>query len=243
MVGKKYGSDVIGLAQTAIDSEYDKILQVAAVVFESLKNGGVLHVFGCGHSHMFMEECFYRAGGLAPVNPLFETSTMLHEGAVKSSLIERMSGYAPHVLDNYDTRPGEVILIFSQSGINSFPIEMAIAAKEKGLVTVGFSSMNYRDAASRHPTGEKLCDVVDYVINNHAPYGDAMVSYENSGVKAVPSSTVLSMILLNMLVAEVLECYDKANLRPPAFISGNTEGGMEYNKRFFDEYKPRVKAL
>jgi len=243
MVGKQYASDVLKLAQTAVDSEYEQIKKVAAVVFNSISNGGVLHVFGCGHSHMFMEECFYRAGGIAPVNPIFETSTMLHEGAVKSSLIERMTGYAPHVLDNYDTRPGEVILIFSQSGINSFPIEMAIAAGKKGLITVAFSSLNYRDATSRHPTGEKLCDVVDYVINNHAPYGDAMVNYEKSDVKAVPGSTILSVLLLNMLIAETIECYDKAGLTPPAFVSGNVEGGMERNKKLLDEYKTRVKAL
>jgi len=243
MVGKQYASDVLDLAQKAVDSEYEQIKKVATVIFESLKNGGVLHVFGCGHSHMFMEECFYRAGGIAPINPIFETSTMLHEGAVKSSMIERMSGYAPYVLDNYETTPGEVILVFSQSGINSFPIEMAIAAKEKGLTTVAFSSMNYRDAASRHPTGEKLCDVVDYVINNHSPYGDAMVSYEKSGVKAVPSSTALTVILLNMLIAEIIECFDKEGLAPPAFVSGNIVGGMERNKKLIDEYKTRVKAL
>jgi len=243
MVGKQYASDVLGLAQEAVESEYEQIVEVAAVIFNSLKDGGVLHVFGCGHSHMFMEECFYRAGGIAPINPLFETSTMLHEGAIKSSLIERMSGYAKHVLDNYETRPGEVLLVFSQSGINSFPIEMAIAAKEKGLITVAFSSMNYRNASSRHPTGEKLCDVADFVINNHSPYGDAMVSYEKSGVRAVPSSTVLSMILLNMLVSEIIECYEKSGLTPPTFVSGNTEGGMERNKVFLEEYKARVKAL
>jgi uncharacterized phosphosugar-binding protein len=243
MIGKQYASDVLNLAQRAVDCEYEQIQKIASVIFESLKEGGVLHVFGCGHSHMFMEECFYRAGGIAPVNPLFETSTMLHEGAVKSSLIERMSGYAPYVLNNYDTQPGEVILIFSQSGINSFPIEMAISAKEKGLITVAFSSMNYRDAESRHPTGEKLCDVVDYVVNNHSPYGDAMVTYEQSGVKAVPSSTVLSVLLLNMLISEIIDCYDKAGLTPPAFVSGNVEGGMERNKKILDEYKTRVKAL
>ena len=243
MVSKQYASEVIRLMQTAVESEYEQIVKVAAVIFESLKDGGVLHVFGCGHSHMFMEECFYRAGGIAPINPLFETSTMLHEGAVKSSLIERMSGYAPYVLDNYDTRPGEVIIIFSQSGINSFPIEMAVAAKAKGLTTVAFSSMNYKDAVSRHPTGEKLCDVVDYVINNHSPYGDAMLTYEKSGVKAIPSSTVLSMTLLNMLIAEIIDFFDKSGLTPPAFISGNLEGGMEKNKEFLDKYKARVKAL
>ena len=243
MVGKRYASDVLGLAQEAAESEYEQIKEVANVVFNSLKDGGVLHVFGCGHSHMLMEECFYRAGGIAPINPLFETSTMLHEGAIKSSLIERMSGYARHVLDNYETKPGEVLLVFSQSGINSFPIEMAIEAREKGLITVAFTSMNYRNAKSRHPTGEKLCDVVDYVINNHSPYGDAMVPYEKSGVRAVPSSTILSMILLNMLISEIIECYEKAGLTPPTFVSGNTEGGMERNKVFLEEYKARVKAL
>ena len=243
MVGKQYASQVLNLAQIAIDSEYEQICKTASVIFESMKKGGVLHVFGCGHSHMLMEECFYRAGGLAPVNPIFETSTMLHEGAVKSSMIERMSGYAPHVLERYNTLPGEVMLIFSQSGINSFPIEMALAAKEKRLLTVAFSSLNYRDAVSRHSSGKKLYEVVDYVINNHSPYGDAMVSYENSGVKAVPSSTILSIMLLNMLISEIIACYDQAGLTPPAFISGNTEGGLERNQAYIDMYKPRVKAL
>jgi uncharacterized phosphosugar-binding protein len=243
MVGKQYASQVLGLAQMAVESEYGQICKIAHVIFESMKKGGVLHVFGCGHSHMLMEECFYRAGGLAPINPIFETSTMLHEGAVKSSMIERMSGYASHVLDNYVTRPGEVMLVFSLSGINSFPIEMALAAREKGLITVAFSSLNYREATSRHSSGKKLYELVDYVINNHAPYGDAMVSYENSGIKAVPSSSVLSIILLNMLISEIIACYDNAGLTPPAFVSGNMEGGLEHNQAYLQEYKPKVKSL
>ncbi|MCL2827962.1 MAG: SIS domain-containing protein [Oscillospiraceae bacterium] len=243
MVGREYASQVLELARTAVDEQYAQICRIASEIFKSMKEGGVLHVFGCGHSHMFMEECFYRAGGLVPVNPLFETSTMLHEGAVKSSLIERMTGYAPLVLGNYDVRAGEVMLIFSTSGINAFPIEMALAAREKGLITVGFTSMNYRDAASRHPSGEKLCEVVDFVINNHASYGDAMVSYPNSGVNAVPGSTILSMTLLNTIIAEVLAYYDQAGLPLPIFISGNVEGGLERNKALIDQYKSRVKAL
>jgi len=243
MIGKKYASQVLALAQTAVDDQYDQICVVANKIFESTKNGGLLHVFGCGHSHMMMEEVFYRAGGFVPINPIFETSTMLHEGAIKSSLIERMTGYAPLVLDNYNVNKGEVILVFSTSGINSFPIEMAIAAKEKGLTTVGFTSLSYSDVESRHPTGEKLYDVVDFVINNHAPYGDAMVDYERSGIKAVPSSTILSMTLLNTLIAEVLNCYDQAGLTPPAFISGNTKDGLERNQEHFDNFKFRVKAL
>ena len=243
MMGKQYAAQVLALAQGAIDDQYEQICKVAKVIFQSTKDGGLLHVFGCGHSHMMMEECFYRAGGFVAVNPLFETSTMLHEGAIKSSTIERMSGYAPAVLNNYQVAPGEVILIFSTSGINAFPIEMAEAAKEKGLTTVAFTSLNYRDAVSRHPGGLRLCEVVDFVINNHVPQGDAMLTYANSGITAVPSSTILSATLLNALIAEVLDCYDQAGLVPPAFVSGNVEGGAVRNQALLDAYRVRVRAL
>ncbi|MCL2588511.1 MAG: SIS domain-containing protein [Oscillospiraceae bacterium] len=243
MIGKQYAEKILTLAGEAVDSQFDQIGKVADLVFASMKNGGLLHVFGCGHSHMMEEELFYRAGGLAPINPIFETATMLHEGAIKSSMIERMSGYAPYVLDDYDVKPGEVMLIFSNSGINSFPIEMALAAQEKGLTVVAFTSMNYKDAASRHPDGRKLCDIADIIIDTNAPKGDAMLHYEKSGVDAVPSSSILAMTLLNVLVAEIIERFDEAGLTPPVFISGNVEGGLERNQALLQKHKFKVKAL
>lgn len=243
MVGKQYAVEVLGLAQQAVDNQYEAITKVADVIYESLKDGGLLHVFGCGHSHMLMEECFYRAGGLVPINPIFETATMLHEGAIKSSLIERMSGYASLILDNYAVKRGEVILIFSTSGINSLPIEMALAAKEKGLTTVAFTSLNYREAQSRYVSGEKLYEVVDYVVDNQAPQGDAILNFEQSQTRAIPASTVLSVTLLNVLMAEIVARFDENGLVPPVFVSGNVAGGMERNQNYLDAFKERVKAL
>ncbi|MCL2865083.1 MAG: SIS domain-containing protein [Lachnospiraceae bacterium] len=243
MIGKQYASQALDLALKAVDSQYEQILSAANIIYDSLKKDGLLHVFGCGHSHIFMEECFYRAGGLVPVNPIFETSTMLHEGAIKSSLIERMMGYAPFILDNYNTKKGEVLLIFSTSGINSLPIEMALAAKEKGLTTIAMTSLNYKDAVSRYPTGEKLCDVVDIVIDTQTPCGDAILDFEKSNVRAIPVSSLLGMTLLNTLMAEIIDCYEADNASPPVFISGNLEGGLERNKVYLEKYQFRVKAL
>jgi len=172
----------------------------------------------------------------------YETSAMLHEGAVKSSIVERMSGYAKHILDNYETHPGEVLIVFSNSGINSLLIEMALEAKAKGLVVVAITSMAYQHEKSRHSSGKKLFEVADYVIDTKIPKGDGLVEIAEGKVIA-PGSTAVCTAIVNMLICEVAECYLEAGISPPFFISGNVEGGMEQNQAYVEEYRYRVKSL
>ena len=243
MLGKEYVQKVLRLVEQATDSQYEQVQEAAGFIFESLKTGGLLHLFGCGHSNIPVEECFYRAGGLVPVNPIFESSLMLHEGAVKSSQLERLSGYAPLILDRHATKKGEAIIIFSNSGINSLPIEMAMAAKEKGLHVIALTSMSYAKEKSRHADGKKLYQVADIVIDTGIPHGDALVELESSKVCAVPGSTVVGTTLINMIIAEILALYDKEELQPSVFISGNVEGGFEKNSAYITEYSKVVKCL
>ena len=243
MLGKEYVQKVLGLVEQAADSQYEQVQKTAGLIFESLKAGGLLHLFGCGHSNIPVEESFYRAGGLVPVNPIFESSLMLNEGAVKSSQLERLSGYAPLILDRHTTKKGEVLIIFSNSGINSLPIEMAMAAKEKDLQVVAITSMSYANEKSRHAKGKKLYQIADVIIDTGIPHGDALIELENSKVCALPGSTVLVTTLINMVMAEVLELYEKEKLEPPVFISGNVEGGFEKNSAYITEYSKVVKRL
>lgn len=243
MLGKEYASSVLELAAQVAEHQGENLKAAAILIYESLKQGGLLHVFGCGHSHILCEECFYRAGGLVPVNPIFETSTMLHEGAVKSSYVEQMSGYAPLILGNYRLCAGEVIIVFSTSGINSLPIEIAHGAREKGLKVVAFSSTNYDNSMSRHESGKRLPDFADVVIDTEIPRGDAMIDLPSAGIKAVPGSTVVGAVLLNMLVAEIFELYEKDGITPPVFVSGNTQDGHERNQAYIEAYKDRIKSL
>ena len=117
--------------------------QAADEVARVIKNGGLIFVFGCGHSHLPGLDAFYRAGGLANVSPMLDTDLMLHNGAAKSSRMEKMSGIADEILRRYVPTERDMLFIFSASGKNRVPVEMADAARRAGVLTVGVSSSEY----------------------------------------------------------------------------------------------------
>jgi uncharacterized phosphosugar-binding protein len=239
----QYALKIKEIIELVEEEQTGSIKAAAMLIAKSIKQDGLLHLFGCGHSHILVEEVFYRAGGLVPINPILETSTMLHEGAVKSSKIERMQGYAVHILNNYALKKGEVLILISNSGINCLPIEMAIEAKKKGLKVIALTSSSYLEHESRHPSGKKLYGLADIVIDTMLPYGDALVEVPDTQVKMSPGSTVIGAFLINMLMARVVEELQKLKVDPPIFVSGNVEGGMEYNQKYLEKYQGRIKHL
>lgn len=243
MYYQQYYQTVSQTLSVIFEHETAKIEQAGAMLAETLKKDGLLYVFGCGHSHMLAEELFYRAGGLAPVYPIFETAAMLHEGAAKSSRIERMSGYAKHVMDRYPIGPNDCLLIVSTSGINPFPMEMADAAKEKGAQVIGISSFAYLGNPSRHPEGKHLPDFCDICVDNHVPTGDATVQVCADGTKAGPVSTIASIAIANSIVLHACEVLNDQGIEPRVFHSGNCPGADGYNAALINDYMPRVRNL
>ena len=243
MLGKRYIQLIREQLRIVEETQWEPITQAAKIIALSIKEGGLLHIFGCGHSHILAEEVFYRAGGLVPINPILETSVMLHEGAVKSSMVERMQGYASIILNNYVTKPDEVIIIISNSGINPIPIEMAMEAIKKRLKVIAITSSAYFQKPSRHPSGKKLYELADIVIDNKLPYGDALIEIPKLEVKMAPGSTVVGAFILNILMTEVVEELIRLNVNPPIFVSGNIEGGFEQNQKYIQQYRQRIKHL
>lgn len=212
--------------------------EVADIVASSLANDGILHVFGSGHSSLLAQELFYRAGGLAPVNALLDVNLTIF-GTSRPTWVERLEGYAESIFASYDTRPGEVVLIMSNSGINPVPIEIATGAKARGLITVAVGSAAvYADAASRHSSGKSLFDVTDYVLDTCVPYGDAIARIGHIRTGAV--STLLGSALLNMLAVEIVQQMGDA---APVFVSQNIPGGDEVNKALIARYGERIPLM
>lgn len=222
--------------------EYQVMKEAAQNVSEAIQAGGVIHLFGCGHSHILTEEVYYRAGGLVPIHPILHEPLMLHEGAVRSSQFERKNDYAGSFMEEQDIREGDVIFVISTSGRNPVPVDVAHIAKRKGALVIGITSVEYSSSQpSRHIGGEHLFDAVDLVINNHAPVGDALLTHEKVKVSFSPSSTVIGSSILNAIFAEAIALMADNDFEPPVFLSGNIDGADGHNQQLIDRYSDRIK--
>lgn len=237
----QYMNKINDLLKIVENEEYQVMKEAAQKVAETIQAGGVIHLFGCGHSHILTEEVYYRAGGLVPIHPILHEPLMLHEGAVRSSEFERKNDYAGLFMEGQDIRGGDIIFVISTSGRNPVPVDVAHTAKRKGAFVIGITSIEYSSSQpSRHTSGEHLFDAVDLVINNHAPKGDALLTHEKVKVSFSPSSTVIGSTILNAIFAEAIVLMAKNNFDPPVFLSGNMEGSDEHNKRLIKKYGGRI---
>jgi uncharacterized phosphosugar-binding protein len=213
--------------------------QVAAAMVTAIEGNGRIFTFGAGHSHLLAEEGHFRAGGLAPVVPILFSGLMFHESARFSSQLEQLAGLARPLLDRYQPCPGEMIFIFSNSGVNLVPLEMAVAAKEKGLVVVGVCSLAYARVATC-PTGHRpLFELADYVLDNGGEPGDSLIPLPGTAWRVGPSSTVIGALLWNCLVTEVAFRLQARSAAVPIYISGRMPGSAEYNAPLVEQWHSR----
>ena len=202
MLYQEYFRQVESVLSKVMQTQCEKIEMAAELVANSLEKDGMLYVFGCGHSHIIGEDLFYRAGGTAAVCAMLDGDLMLHEGAVKSSHYERMSGLAKPVFDRYGLMEDDVLLVVSTSGINSVPIEMAMCAREKGIPVVAIVSQAYAGDTSRHTSGKKLHDVADVLLDNGVCHGDAAVMVGDTDQRVGPISTISACLIAQSIAGK-----------------------------------------
>jgi uncharacterized phosphosugar-binding protein len=158
-----------------------------------------------------------------------------------TSQLERLPGIGRALLENSPAAKGDVLIIASTSGRNAAAIDMAIAARHAGLTTIAVTSMEYtRRVDSRHPSGKKLYELCDHLIDNCAPAGDAAVEIPRLEQKTGPLSTVLGCAAVNAVIAQVIRNLVDRGITPPVFVSANLPGGDEHNKRLLAENRIRI---
>ena len=217
------------------DEEGGRLARAAELVADVICRDGLVHVFGCGHSHLAALDTFYRAGGLACVSPLLDEDLMLHDGAAKSSRLEKTSGIASEAFRRQGVKAGDVVVVISASGKNAAPVEMLRAAKAAGVTTVAISSSAYR------AHGATLLDEADVPIDCKVPYGDAVIDVGTAKMGGL--STYASLFILNSILIEGAKKAVARGVTPPVYVSGNVEGGTARNVALEERYFGRVKRL
>lgn len=240
--GLRYQAALQELLATALRDEAAALAAAAAVVQRTFADGGLLYIFGSGHSHMFAEEAFYRAGGPIQICPILHPPHMLHEGAVRSTVLERESGHAADVLTPYALDPArDAMLVVSNSGANALPVEVAAEAAARGMPVVAITSVAYGRAIER--PGRRLAEVADVVIDNHCPPGDALVDLGGGLPAGGPASSVVGLALLNTLLVEAAERASRESDGVQLLLSANMPGAREHNAALVDRFRARVPHL
>ena len=230
-----YLGQIVEILQRIEREERAKMTEAAETVANVICRDGIIYTFGCGHSHLPCLDTFYRAGGLACVSPILDEDLMLHDGAAKSSRMEKMPGIAAEAFRRHHVTPNDLIVVISASGKNAAPVEMCECAKKAGVKLVTISSSAYIDH------GAKLLSLGDIAVDCKVPYGDAVIDVGEAKMGGL--STYASLFILNSILIDGAKKALAKGAVPPIYRSGNVEGGTAKNVALEERYFGRIKRL
>ncbi|MGQ4477948.1 SIS domain-containing protein [Streptomyces sp. SAS_276] len=233
----------ITLLQRVRDEEAEPVRAAGTLLADTVAGGGRLFAFGAGHSSLAAQDVVYRAGGLALMNLLTVPGVVGVDvmPATLGSALERVDGLASVVLETSPLRAGDALVIISLSGRNALPVEMAMKARSLGVRVIGVTSVAYAsETTSRHTSGTYLKDHCDVVLDSKIAIGDAELTLDTIPAPFAPASTAVTTALLQAVMATAAATLADRGIEPPLLRSGNVDGGHEWNRRVFEEYRDRI---
>lgn len=223
------------------DANRETLEVVTQAALAVVRADGLIYAAGTGHSIALLLESFYRAGGLACVYPIFHPALLPLEGGAVSTALERVPGFGMQLVRRAAPSPSDLAVIFSNSGVNPVPVEMAEEFRAAKTPVVGVVSREHmRRAPARHP--RKLGAVVDHLLDTLVPYGDA--AYDaGAGAATMPLSSLSGIFLWNLLLGRLSALAAASGLSLPLWTSANVEGGDARNQALLDRYRRRIPSL
>ncbi|WP_010306220.1 sugar isomerase domain-containing protein [Kurthia senegalensis] len=231
-----YFLEVEKLLHTVGEQQSETISDLAEVIASKIQRGGIIQLFGSGHSMLLAQDGYFRGGGLVPIKPVQVESLMLHRGALSASSKEKEQGYFEHIQEAFAFNEQDVCIIISTSAKNPVPIDAALYAKAQGVVTVSLQSLAYQHVSSKHVSGKRLEQVVDVVLDTMVPIGDGVLQLDE--LQYGPVSTIVGAAILNDLYAQIIEKLHKAGQTLPVFRNSNL--GATNNDELIANYGKRI---
>ncbi len=237
-----YFDHIEKLLKEFIEQEASAIDAAVDLLYQATLNKNNLFVFGASHAGILSQELAYRAGGLATINPIFDSDLMLDTRPITyTSQMERLEGFGRLIAENTPFKRGDVLLAHSVSGRNTVMIDLVQTAREKGVKIIGITNLDYsKNVDSRHPSGKRLFELSDVVIDNHGDKGDAALKLEGMEQKVGPTSTVIGAAIVNSITVELSRRLLEDGHDVPILYSANLDGGYEHNQKIFNKFKDNI---
>jgi uncharacterized phosphosugar-binding protein len=250
---ERFYHEALGRLQALLDSQREALDRAAGLCTEAIAGDGLVHLFGCGHSRMLCEEMTPRQGCFVGWHTIVELGLTFHNlivgpnGLRQSLHLEKTLGYAEQILRNFAFGARDVLIVISTSGIREVIIEMAEGARQRGLRVIGVVSRAHCEQAKpAHPSGKKLLDVADVILDNGAPIGDSLLALEGCRHKTGPFSTLGGALVMNLLRCEVAQRLVDRGIEPVFLPSHQFVGSRSVEEQleyFYTQYARRVAPL
>jgi len=238
------------LLQRVRDTQADPIETASQWCADAIAAGGLVHLFGAGHSRIPVEEMFPRYGSYPGFNPIVELSVTFHtqvvgaNGQRQAMFIERTPGLAATILSNFSFAPSDLMVVFSASGLSALPVEMAQVAKDRGLRVIAVTSVAQSESEEPDPVvGKRLLDVADLVIDICTPPADAMVGIEGLETPVAPGSTIGSVAIVNAIKSRTAELLVARGVMPPVITRATVVGNDRSKALFEAAYREHARRL
>lgn len=228
--------DLTALVTRVVEDNHDALDEAADAIAASGRSGGLLYAAGAGHSLAAVMETFFRAGGLAFVRPLWDHSILPLAGARASTAAEREPGLGAGVAQRAGIAEADAVLIFSNSGVNPYPVEIAQHAHDVGARVIAMTSVDASASAPKR-AGHRLFEISDIVLDTAVPAGD--VTWPPQAPVTAPASTILTASLW----AAILRRIDTIAPDAPRWTSANVAGGDDVNAALVERFGPRIPEL
>jgi uncharacterized phosphosugar-binding protein len=241
------------ILQRVRDEQLGPIAEAAHLCAQSIAQGGLVHLFGTGHSRMAVEEMFPRYGSFPGFHPIVELSLTNHtqvvgaNGQRQAMYLERIEGFGEVILNNFTFGEHDVMMLFSTSGTNGVVVDVALGARQRGMPVIAVTALEYSKLLPvAHSSGKKLIDIADVNIDNCAPPGDSMVTIEGVDVPVGPGSTIGNAAVVNCI--KCLVAQELADLgQPPLVLAGAYVMGAERSAQRFEaaynDFRERTRRL
>jgi uncharacterized phosphosugar-binding protein len=236
---------IVNLSSVA-ESQHASFELVSGKMADCLADGGLVHLFGSGHSVMPTLDAYPRYGSYVGLNPVNDPRLMWHNvlgpGGVRELLwLERTEGYIVNFLSHEALRAGDVMIVYSHGGRNAAPIEAALYAKDQGLWVVAVTSKATMVLSRPHSSGKHLADVADAVIDTLVPVEDASVPVPGWNRPVSGASTVVAMACTQELIARTALKLAVRGITLPTFVSPTVPGAtVASNDEVFEAHRQRL---
>lgn len=253
MLANEWKKNAFGVMDKIEETQMEQIKKVSEVMADCIQSGHLVHTFGCGHANLPIEEMYPRIGGFVGFHPICElpltffTHIVGEMGISQFLWLERAEGYGKAIMESWNFKEGDLMWIFSHTGINAVNIEVALEAQKRGMKVIVYGSASQTgDKKPRHSCGKNLFQIADYVVDSCCPLQDASVDLKNHQDKIGPLSTMAFITTVWMTMCTVAEILADRGVHLYIHPSHNVPGDTTAHERLdacIKEYKQKVAGV